>query len=113
MPSFMDKFKVEAESHLKTKPKAKASTGESLDEFLARFRLTEEQYRTMSKAMPYEELVCCLELLRPSKHKTAYREKLEKKIRGWVQLIGIGKPLTSAEFKAAAPKWPIKYQLPK
>lgn len=81
-------------------------------EFAAIYGITYKEYKMLVSVLQLDEIITCLELLKPKKHLSSFRQSMETKVRHWLAGGGALKPLTPREFEWSKPKWPVKYQLP-
>jgi hypothetical protein len=80
--------------------------------FAAHFDLSLDQYLKIVKSCNSVEAITVLELLKAAKFRSAYRESCAAKVRKWLTLDSVAKPLAPWEFARCAPTWRVTYSLP-
>jgi hypothetical protein len=81
--------------------------------FAAQFKLTLAEYLRIVRCCNTLQTITVLELMKSSKHKSSYRNRMHLQIRRWLDNNMPGPPLSESQFKACCPTWPIFYDLPK
>ena len=85
-----------------------------LEKFAAQFSITEIQLKSLMRTYTSEDLFSCLELLKARKFKSPFRESLATQLRLWLlNPESKVKPLSYNQLKAAKPKWPVTYIIPR
>ena len=82
--------------------------------------LTRAQLRILLQSCEASECMTAIELLRAKKHKSPFRARMSAQIRAWLAdpkkdgtvRLRIDKPLSSAQFEACKPKWPVRITIP-
>lgn len=92
------------------------------EEFAQSFSLTVHQLRMLSHMYATTEVITCLELLKAKKHRSSFRAGLASRLRMWLKMneghpindaLLIARPLSPSQLKAALPRWPVNYNIPK
>lgn len=92
------------------------------EEFAKSFSLTTHQLRILTRMYCTTEVITCLELLKAKKHRSNFRASLASQLRMWLKAnenhpindsLLLLRPLSAAQLKAALPKWPVNYNIPK
>lgn len=85
-----------------------------LAKFAVQFCITEAQLKSLMAVYTSADLFTCLDLLKVKSFRSKFRESLANQLRLWLNdPTSKVKPLTYEQLKAATPKWPVTYIIPR